>query len=126
VSKDAKAAYALHKRRAASRGIGFTLTFDQWWALWEPHWDKRGTKSLEMCMCRKYDEGDYALGNVRIATNKENAHERTMMGRIKKTPKKFRSQRPYRTPLDKGDVSWLFGAKRKQEPNDHGLWGGDA
>jgi hypothetical protein len=109
---DAKKAFSAHKRQAAKREIEFLLTFEQWWELWEPFWDRRGLKSLDMCMCRKYDEGPYAVGNVRIATNKENHHERAMMGRIKRTPKKYRSQREHRTPMDNAQVGWMSGKYR--------------
>lgn len=108
----AKAAYRAHKCRAAKRGIEFLLTFEQWWELWEPHWDRRGLGALDMCMCRTHDEGPYAVGNVRIATNKENHHERAMMERIKRTPKKYRTSREYRTPMDNSMVGWMSGKYR--------------
>lgn len=70
--------YQQHKRSSKIRGIEFTLTFEQWWGLWEPHWERRGQKSQDMCMCRKGDKGGYTWGNVRIATVKENQHERAL------------------------------------------------
>lgn len=74
--------YAQHKASAKQRGLTFTLTFEQWWSLWEPHWHRRGRGAQEMCMCRKADKGGYELGNVRIATNKENVQERALELRV--------------------------------------------
>lgn len=80
-----KAKYALHRSQAGRRGIAFTLTFDEWWAIWEPHWEKRGSGGQQMCMCRTRDEGAYALGNVRIATNKENRQEAAVAKKVNRT-----------------------------------------
>jgi hypothetical protein len=61
-------------RCAARRGIGWELTFEQWWALWEEsgHWLERG-KGQGYCMCRNGDVGPYAVGNVSIALSRENS-----------------------------------------------------
>jgi hypothetical protein len=69
-------AFLLHKGGAASRGLAFSLTFEQWWWLWEPHYANRGNKPHQMCMSRFHDCGGYEMGNVRIATNAINARER--------------------------------------------------
>lgn len=73
--RDPVAAFAEHKQNAKTRGIEFKLTFDQWWALWEPHFAQRGHGLNRMCMCRTRDAGAYEIGNVRIDTNKSNADE---------------------------------------------------
>lgn len=65
--------YHLHKTNAAGRGIEFKLTFEEWWSVWEPHWQENihGIK----CMCRTGDKGAYELGNVRIDTWGNNYRE---------------------------------------------------
>lgn len=70
--KSPRGRYHTHKRRAAVRGIGFELTFEEWWSLWEDYWDKRGRGNDEYMMCRKGDKGPYALGNVYISTGLHN------------------------------------------------------
>lgn len=70
-----KGRFAAHKRRAKLKGIPFLMTFDQWWALWAPHWDKRGVGRGSMVMARNGDIGAYEVGNVRITTNEANISE---------------------------------------------------
>lgn len=67
--------YFKQRQYAQKRGIPFTISFDEWWGLWEPHWANRGPRADQFCMARTNDEGAYALGNVRITTNKENNQE---------------------------------------------------
>jgi hypothetical protein len=55
---------------AKKMGIGFHLTFEEWWGLWEPHWSRRDEDNL--CLCRHADIGPYELGNVRIDTKRNN------------------------------------------------------
>lgn len=74
--KDPLLAYRLHASSAGQRGIGFSLTFDEWWGLWKGHYERRGQGRDDMVMCRNGDEGPYAIGNVRIDTALENARER--------------------------------------------------
>ena len=62
-----------HKQNANSRGIPFLLTFNEWWSLWESHWESR--KDPRLCMCREGDCGAYVLGNVRIDTQRNNVRE---------------------------------------------------
>lgn len=103
--KDPLDAFNKHKRKAAERGIAFNLTFPQWWSLWEPHYPRRGNRALDMCMCRTADKGAYEIGNVRIATNKENHHEKILEWRTNHTPRTYR-KREYRTPLNGELVNW--------------------
>ena len=58
-----------------ARNIGFELTFDEWWAIWEPHYANRGVESGNAVMCRTGDSGPYAVGNVRIDTHSGNTRE---------------------------------------------------
>lgn len=65
--------YVDHRHHARHRGIDFLLTFEEWWKLWEPFWDKR--ESTRYVMCRTGDTGPYAVGNVRIDTHRNNVLE---------------------------------------------------
>lgn len=76
--------YKTHKNSAARRGIEFTLTFEEWWSLWEPHYHLMGTRKGCMCMCRTLDRGPYALGNVRIDLVQNNGHERKTSNHYKR------------------------------------------
>lgn len=98
--------YAQHKAGAKRRGIPFLLSFEQWWELWEPHWEKRGQGSFQMCMCCRHDQGAYEVGNVRIATNRENKHEAIMEQRVRHSQRRYRT-REYRTPVLENHVSWV-------------------
>lgn len=67
-------AFHMQKANAIGRGIGWHLTFWQWWTIWQKsgHWDCRGLHKGEYVMCRVEDSGPYALGNVFISTCSEN------------------------------------------------------
>lgn len=71
--------YQRHKSTAKARGIEFDLTFDEWWAIWEPHFDRRGRASDALQMCRTADAGGYTVGNVRIDTCAANQAERAQL-----------------------------------------------
>ena len=73
--KDPHRAFAAHASGAAARGIAFDFTFEEWWCIWAPHYEKRGVGSDQLVMCRAGDKGPYAVGNVRIDTPKSNARE---------------------------------------------------
>ena len=75
----ARLRYAQHKKNAAKRGVEFELSFEEWWAIWEPHWERRGTHKDQLGMCRTHDKGPYRVGNVRLDSPKGNAAERGMM-----------------------------------------------
>lgn len=68
-----RGAFLSQKRNASVRGIGWELTFWQWWTIWQEsgHWHERG-RGQGYVMCRVGDEGPYAVGNVFIATSAEN------------------------------------------------------
>lgn len=74
------------KAAAKRRGIQFLLTFDEWWALWAPHWEKRGKRLHQYCMSRHGDAGPYAAGNVTIKTNAENGAEQKALISAHKKP----------------------------------------
>lgn len=73
--RDPLKAFRHHQYAASARGIAFELTFAQWWELWEPHYDLRGTRSGQMVMARRGDVGPYAVGNVSIKTSRANHRE---------------------------------------------------
>lgn len=60
--------YTQHKINAKQRGIEFTLTYDEWWKIWEESgkWDLRGCKVGCYVMARKGDAGPYSKDNVLI------------------------------------------------------------
>ena len=116
IQKLAKSKYNAHRSSAKGRGIEFLLTFEEWWALWEPHWHMRGQASHQMCMCRTRDEGAYAVGNVRIATNKENKQEAAVTKLVKRTSR-GRTYRPREARvtitnaqnwMNRGDVNKIY------------------
>lgn len=67
-------AFKSQKNNAKTRGIGWELNFWQWWTVWQTsgHWESRG-RGQGYVMCRKGDEGPYAVGNVFIAPATENS-----------------------------------------------------
>lgn len=65
--------YTDHKHRAKQSGVEFKLTYEEWWEIWEPHWEGRGLGGL--VMCRYGDNGAYEVGNVRIDTQANNNRE---------------------------------------------------
>lgn len=69
-------AFIRQRTNAAIRGIGWELTFWQWWTIWQQsgHWEQRG-RGQGYVMCRRGDSGPYAAGNVFIATAAENSSE---------------------------------------------------
>jgi hypothetical protein len=73
-----KVAFQAHRSSSASRGIQFLLTFEEWWEIWQAsgHWHERGPGRDKYCMARFGDRGSYAVGNVDIITNRQNAAER--------------------------------------------------
>ncbi len=84
-------AFRAQQDNAATRGIGWELTFEQWWALWKDQYHLRGRTKGCLVMCRTGDKGPYAIGNVRIATIKENVQE-CALERLTKKGRKVRSR----------------------------------
>lgn len=73
-----KGKYIRHKANAIRRGVAFSLTFLEWWSLWESSgkWKRRGNKRGMYQMCRHLDRGGYELGNVYIGKMEGNVGER--------------------------------------------------
>lgn len=74
--KSPRRRYQEHKYHAKVRGVPFTLTFDEWWAIWNDSkkWSKRGRGRNKFCMHRIKDEGGYEVGNVYIGRNEANSY----------------------------------------------------
>lgn len=66
--------FTQQKSNATARGIPFLLSFDVWWSVWQGsgHWEKRGKRAGQYCMCRFGDAGPYEIGNVFIGPVQEN------------------------------------------------------
>ncbi len=82
----AETRYNDQKRRARARSIEFTLSFDEWYDIWQKsgHWEERGRKKGQYVMSRVGDTGAYAIGNVFIQTHSQNMSD-AQTGR-KQTP----------------------------------------
>lgn len=74
------AAYYKHKSRAERRGVEFLLTLEEWTTIWveSGKWDQRRNGADGYCMARHGDTGPYAVGNVRICTNRQNNAEQSL------------------------------------------------
>jgi hypothetical protein len=81
----ARDCYKSQRNAAKKRGIGWELTFEQWWSIWRKsrRWNQRGRYPDQYCMARLYDTGPYAVGNVKIVTGHSNRKEQLnpMLGR---------------------------------------------
>lgn len=69
-------AYVQQKKNAADRSIEFSLTFPQWWAVWQKSgkWEQRG-RGHGYVMARTGDIGPYAVGNIYICTQSQNSKD---------------------------------------------------
>lgn len=76
--REARAAYRGQKAHASKRGIPFRMTFEEWAHEWwlSGVWSARGRGASSYAMCRKGDLGAYEVGNVYIATNRQNAQDK--------------------------------------------------
>lgn len=74
--------YDNHKQRARRLGIGFNLTFEEWWSIWSESgkYSRCGTRRADYHMARFGDIGNYEVGNVRIITCAENCAEQIKKG----------------------------------------------
>lgn len=61
------------------RSVKMKLTFEQWWKIWQDSgkWEQRGKRKGQYCMCRKNDNGNYTVKNVRIDLTANNVREAT-------------------------------------------------
>ena len=69
------AKFTFQKKQASIRGIDWSLSFDDWFNFWQEsgHWEDRGQKAHQYCMCRYMDRGPYSLENIYIDTTSSNA-----------------------------------------------------
>lgn len=67
-------AYQSQARKARRRGVGFTISFEEWRAWWlvDDRWSNRGLKRGQFVMARKGDAGPYDLSNIYLATSEQN------------------------------------------------------
>ena len=72
-----KWAYADHKSRAKKRNLSFTLSFEEWLAIWTDSGKLhlRGRGRDKYCMSRVGDKGGYDMGNVFIQSNSANVSD---------------------------------------------------
>ena len=70
-----KQRYFEHRQNANHRGIPFELTFDEWLQIWQDSgkWELRGKGKGSYVMSRIGDAGPYAIDNVYINSQEENA-----------------------------------------------------
>jgi len=75
--KNAKNKWNLHRLSAASRGIPFELSFEEWLDIWvkSGHWNERGRKAGQYCMSRYGDVGPYSKDNVFIQLASDNSRQ---------------------------------------------------
>jgi hypothetical protein len=61
---------------AGTRGIGWELTFAEWWRIWQEsdHYKERG-RGYGYQMARLGNSGPYAAGNVEIITGAQNSSD---------------------------------------------------
>jgi len=67
--------YDQQRLQAAQRGIPFLLTFEEWLAVWKPHWHQRGSCGDCLVMARHGDVGPYSADNIKLITARENLRE---------------------------------------------------
>ena len=80
--KTARRKFHSQRHGAASRGIAWQLTFQQWLDWWGDDLDRRGRGSGQLQMQRFADTGPYALGNIRKGHPLDNT--RTMGRMVRK------------------------------------------
>ena len=83
----ARKKYEQQKRSAASRGIEWGLTFEQWLDWWGEDLDRRGVGTSNLQMQRPADRGPYAIGNIRKGTPRDNMKTAGAMRRLRETLK---------------------------------------
>lgn len=110
----AKRKYNVHKQGAKRRNVGFLLTFDEWWNIWQQsgHWEERGNKKGCYCMSRYGDIGPYAIGNVFIQTCSQNVAD-SLNTEINRK-KRYEASKGTRV----GEKNTFFGKKHTQETKD--------
>ncbi|MDP9651914.1 sigma factor-like helix-turn-helix DNA-binding protein [Paraburkholderia caledonica] len=115
-SNKATKAYVHQKRNSAKRGIKFSLTFPQWWAVWQKSgkWEQRG-RGQGYVMARTGDVGSYSVGNVYICTQSQNSKDSFI-----KTPASVRALKAKLNPNSKTRLGngrgWTYQARCKARP----------
>lgn len=73
--KTPKGIFGVQKASARRRGVSWSLTFEEWWKIWQTSgkWDQRGRLADQYCMGRIFDTGGYEVGNVHIITSSANS-----------------------------------------------------
>lgn len=108
--------YAQQTKNAAARGVEFSMTFPQWWAVWQASgkWNERG-RGMGYVMARTGDVGPYAIGNVYICTQSQNSKDSYL-----KTPASVRSAKRASNPNVKNGLGtgrgWIFDKKCAKNP----------
>ena len=69
--KDMHHAYLVHRCQARFSGEAHDITEQQYFALWQDHWDQRGRSANNMTMTRVDEELGWTLDNVEIITRSE-------------------------------------------------------
>jgi len=59
------------RNQARYRGEDWTLTFDQWLAIWGKKWNKRGRKADNLCMSRKDPLKPWNVDNTYLINRRE-------------------------------------------------------
>lgn len=104
-TRKARREYGRQRQSARHRGIGWELTFEQWWQIWQDsgRYAERGPKCNQFVMARKWDRGPYAIGNVEIQTAQQN-HETRRLRRMFRSKVGSRRQRIMENAPDVIDV----------------------
>lgn len=77
--------YIAQRSNANRRNIGFSISFADWWGIWEESgmWDQRG-RGHGYVMARYGDTGPYTKENVYICTSAQNASDQYISGKVRK------------------------------------------
>jgi hypothetical protein len=77
--------------QANFRGEEWTLTFEEWFKLWDGRWEKRGRGSDDLCMTREDFEGVWSADNIIILTRSDHLARQAeyKYGPKPTTPKKY-------------------------------------
>lgn len=102
-------AYTSQKNSAATRGIEFKLTFEEWLAWWGDDIGRRGTSKHCLSMQRLGDKGAYELGNIKKGTPRKNM---VTMGLVKRTDNGLSNAAEHQAAIDR----MMFEESSEPEP----------
>jgi hypothetical protein len=115
--------YRVHKAKAKTRGIGFLLTFDEWYDWWLSNGIDKNTQPPQsrtdpnvLCMCRINDTGPYQLGNIYCATRGQNSKDARAINPFTKRGANRHSARSLHTP--NGDFKFIGDAAKSHGCTD--------